>query len=90
MSELISLRIKPELRKESDLIFKELGINRTEAFNMFLSQVVLKRGLPFDVKIPKKKVLDSVKDLKENKGLKKYTGEDYLKLLKAEADNQKC
>lgn len=49
---LISFRVKPELKEKSDLIFTKLGISKTEAFNMFLSQVVLNNGLPFEVKIP--------------------------------------
>ena len=33
-------------------MFEALGINTTEAIRMFLSQVRLRRGLPFSVDVP--------------------------------------
>ena len=49
---IIQTRINPTLRKKSDLILKRLGLSTPDAIRMFLEQVVLHRGIPFDVKIP--------------------------------------
>jgi DNA-damage-inducible protein J len=34
-------------------IFQQLGLTMSEAVNLFLHQVVLRGGLPFDVKLPR-------------------------------------
>jgi len=48
-------RIEPELKEDSESILSELGIPMSNAIGLFLRQVVLQRGLPFDVKLPNKK-----------------------------------
>ncbi len=43
-----------------------LGLNLSEAVNMFLKQVILQRGLPFEVKYPeyKPEVLEAMEEAK--------------------------
>ena len=36
-------------------IFKQYGIGLSEAFNIFLTQSILERGIPFEIKIPNEK-----------------------------------
>ena len=36
------------------MVFAKLGISTTEAIRMFLSQVRLRKGLPFSLSIPEK------------------------------------
>ena len=45
-------RVEPEIKEQADQIFATLGIPMTSAINLFLRQVVLQRGIPFEVKIP--------------------------------------
>jgi DNA-damage-inducible protein J len=49
----IRARTSPELKEEVEDILRELGLNTTEAINIFFSQIRLRHGLPFDVRIPK-------------------------------------
>jgi len=49
---MVRARVDTELKDETDKIFSELGISTTEAIRMFLSQVKLRRGLPFSVGLP--------------------------------------
>ena len=48
----IRARIEPELKKEVEKLFKEIGLSTTEAINLFYRQVKLRNGLPFNVVIP--------------------------------------
>ena len=48
----VRARIEPELKKNVENIFEQLGLSTTEAINLFYKQVELHRGLPFEVKIP--------------------------------------
>ena len=46
------VRIEPELKKEAETILGGLGVPVSNAINMFYRQIVLHRGLPFDVRYP--------------------------------------
>ena len=48
-------RVEPELKEQSESILSQLGIPMSNAIGLFLRQVVLQRGLPFDVKLPDEK-----------------------------------
>lgn len=48
----VRARVDSKLKSDAEAVFGTLGINTTEAIRMFLSQVRLRRGLPFIVGIP--------------------------------------
>ncbi len=45
-------RVEPGVKEQAEQILNELGIPMSNAVNMFLKQVVLQRGIPFEVKLP--------------------------------------
>ena len=45
-------RVEPEVKEQAEKILNELGIPMSNAVSMFLRQVVLHKGIPFDVKLP--------------------------------------
>jgi len=49
---VVRARVSPDLKADAEKVFETLGINTTEAIRMFLSQVRLRRGLPFTVVVP--------------------------------------
>ena len=51
-------RIEPELKEQAENILSTLGIPASNAITMFYKQIILNRGLPFDVKIPETIPLD--------------------------------
>jgi len=69
---MITTRVDPELKADVQKVLGKLGINTTEAINLFLSQVRLRKGLPFDVKIPNKTTLRAMKDAEEGRDLSSY------------------
>jgi len=50
-----SLRIDAEKLQQAKLILTDLGLNFSEAVNIFTSMVVTRRGLPFEVSLPNEK-----------------------------------
>lgn len=46
-------RVDPALKEQAEIILGQLGISMSTAMGMFLQQLVLQRGIPFDVKLPK-------------------------------------
>lgn len=51
-------RIEPEVKEKAESILSTLGIPASNAINMFYKQIILNRGLPFEVKIPSKAVVN--------------------------------
>jgi DNA-damage-inducible protein J len=45
-------RIEPNVKEQAENILSELGIPASNAINMFYKQIILNRGLPFEVKLP--------------------------------------
>jgi len=72
-----SLRLDEDKFSEAKEILKKLGLNFTEAVNIFTSMVVANKGLPFDVKLPTKEFKNSIDEL-ENKNGKSFKSTDEL------------
>lgn len=51
-------RIEPDVKEQAESILSTLGIPASNAINMFYKQIILNRGLPFDVKIPTARPVD--------------------------------
>lgn len=49
----VFVRVEPEVKEQAEKILGELGIPMSNAVGMFLRQVVLQRGIPFEMKLPK-------------------------------------
>lgn len=45
-------RIEPDLKEQAESILSALGIPASNAITMFYKQIVLQKGLPFEVKLP--------------------------------------
>ena len=73
---MITTRVDPDLKADAEKVLNTLGISTTEAINLFLSQVRLRRGLPFDVKIPNKTTRKAMKDAEEHHNLSSYDNLD--------------
>lgn len=57
-------RIEPDVKEQAEGILAILGISASNAINMFYKQIILHKGIPFEVKIPAVKHV-SVADLSE-------------------------
>ena len=53
----VFVRVEPEVKEQAEKILSELGIPMSNAVGMFLRQVVLQRGIPFEMKLPKENPL---------------------------------
>lgn len=48
---VVRARVQPDLKEDAERVFAALGIDTSEAIRMFLSQVRLRKGLPFAVEL---------------------------------------
>ncbi len=54
----IYTRVEPEIKEQAEQILSKLGIPVANAINLFLHQVVLHKGIPFNISLPRNAPLD--------------------------------
>lgn len=64
----ITARVEPKLKASADRVLGKLGVSTTDAVTMFLRQVVLRRGLPFEVRLPNAATRAAIAELEGGKG----------------------
>lgn len=52
-------RIEPDIKVQAEEILSALGIPASNAITMFYKQIILQRGLPFEVKLPANTPVDA-------------------------------
>ena len=57
-SSSVYTRVEPELKEQVEHILSRLGIPMANAINMFMHQIVLHNGIPFNVALPQNMQLD--------------------------------
>jgi DNA-damage-inducible protein J len=68
----IEARIEPKLKAEAESVLADLGLSASEAIRVFYKQVVLRRGLPFDVVIPNASTRRAMRDVQAGRGLTEH------------------
>lgn len=49
----VFVRIEPEIKEQAESVLEQLGIPMSNAVGMFLRQIVLQKGIPFEMKLPR-------------------------------------
>ena len=75
---VISARIDPELKRDAEDVFKELGLTATQAITLFYKQVELERGLPFAVRVPNDVTMEALEQARTRQGLETFNTLDDL------------
>ena len=74
----IQARIDPDVKDKAQTVLNKLNITMSEAISIFLTQVTLNRGIPFDVKIPNDLTLDTLMKSDKGEELHKVSSVDEL------------
>ena len=64
----IQARIQPELKEMGDAILKKIGITASQAINALYAQIVMRKGLPFELKIPNPETKAAMYELEQGGG----------------------
>jgi DNA-damage-inducible protein J len=70
------MKLDPTVKQEAQKIFNELGLSLGEAVNLFLNQVRLRKGIPFDIEIPNEETQAVMRDVLEGKNLEQFSLDD--------------
>jgi DNA-damage-inducible protein J len=57
----LNARIDPSLKNKAEKILSEVGVSASQAITMFYRQVILRRGIPFEVCIPNDETVAALK-----------------------------
>lgn len=49
--------VEPEIKEQAEQVLEQMGIPLSNAVSIFLRQVVLQKGMPFEVKLPRRQPL---------------------------------
>jgi len=47
-------RVEPEVKQQAEQVLNQLGIPMSNAIGLFLRQIVMQRGIPFEMKLPER------------------------------------
>jgi len=72
-----------EMKKKAKEIFKEYGMGLSDAFNIFLAQSIMEKGIPFQIKIPNDETAKVIQDARDGKNMTKISLDDLKKEIGA-------
>lgn len=67
----VNIRIDDNLKKETEELCKDLGLNMTTAVTMFFKKMVREQRIPFDVSLYNQKLMTAIDNVENGKNLSK-------------------
>jgi len=74
-------RIRPDIKSEAENIIHGLGLSVSTAFDLFYRQIIMHRGMPFDLRIPRETTRKAIADARKGHGEKFATTDALFKDL---------
>ncbi len=75
-----SIKLNPSVKKHAQTIFNDLGLTMSDAVNIFLKQVELHNGMPFEVKIPTKETIKAMKEAQQGINVDDFDTQEFKAL----------
>jgi len=80
---VVNARMELELKSEVEAIFKQLGMNTTQAITMFFEQIRLHRAIPFEIKLPNQETVEAMQDTLAGKNMETVSMEELISQAKS-------
>jgi|SRR5690349_8010679 DNA-damage-inducible protein J len=77
----ITARVEPKLKESAGRVLTRIGVSTSDAITMFLRQVVMRQGMPFDVAVPNAQTRRAIEELEspaKRTKLKKHATTDEM------------
>ena len=59
----ITARVEPKLKASAGRVLTKIGVSTSDAITIFLRQVVMRQGMPFDVAVPNAQTSRAIEEL---------------------------
>jgi len=72
-TDTLHVRVEPSIKQKAEKTLNDLGLSISDAINVFLNQIVLNDGIPFEIKKTNynKETIKAIEDTKNGKNLSK-------------------
>jgi DNA-damage-inducible protein J len=77
-SAMIRARMEPGLKDRAEAMLEQLGLSATTAITLFYRQILQRRGLPFELRIPNAATQRAMQDARTGRGVIKAGSIDAL------------
>jgi DNA-damage-inducible protein J len=84
---IIQARIDPQVKEKAQRILETLHISMSEAISLYLTQVTLQNGIPFELRIPNRVTISALEDAEKAKNLHSVNSVDELFKEMADENN---
>jgi DNA-damage-inducible protein J len=74
-----NIYIDKDIKEEAQKLFSTFNISLSDAINLFLTQSVLSKGIPFEIKIPNEETQQAIQEARTGKNMEKITFEELKK-----------
>ncbi|MGD9152608.1 MAG: type II toxin-antitoxin system RelB/DinJ family antitoxin [Gammaproteobacteria bacterium] len=74
----VQARVETKLKKQADSILKKIGISASQVINALYAQIVMRKGIPFELRIPNEETRNAINELESGKGKKFATFKEML------------
>lgn len=64
--------VESKLKAEAEAVLHKLGLTTSQAITIYLKQITLYKGIPFEIKIPNEKTLQALADAQHRKNLETF------------------
>ena len=64
----INARVDKQLKERAEKVLSQIGLSTTDAVTLLLHQIVLRRGLPFEVRLPNRETIAAIEELEAGGG----------------------
>lgn len=77
-TETVRARVEPSLKLEVESVLSNLGLSMSEAIELYLYQIKLRHGIPFDIKMPNETTLETFNRTDKGEELNVYNNVDEM------------
>ena len=63
----INVRVDEAIKKDATALLEDLGLDMTTAVNLYLRQIIMHGGIPFDVRKPNAETLAAIEEVEKIK-----------------------
>ncbi|MBU0712704.1 type II toxin-antitoxin system RelB/DinJ family antitoxin [bacterium] len=74
----INVRVARKVKTNAEQVLSELGLTMSEAVNIYLRQIALRGGIPFDLRLPNRKTVRAMRDVQQKRNLESFTDIDSM------------
>lgn len=81
-TDMVRARIDPRRKQRAEAVLEKLGIAPSQAINMLYAQIELIKGMPFEMRIPNKKTIAAMNEVRQGRAKKAKTVSEMFKDLR--------